>query len=294
MPILVLNRTERDRLKELFFRTQALGREFPEARREVMTAVRCLKAVHSNAIEDRSIDRVFLQILLHDAGIRDRLRISPAYEQAYRVLKGQQDMLLDLERRAHEREPLSISLILDMHRRMFRDSWVQGAGQFRDTDVSITGMRHAPPPAREVQQLLHQRFAGINEDIEAIGTVTPQTFDRIMLLCAEVHYTVAGVHPFEDGNGRLARALGDYVLLLFEMYYDVIMTEYRSNYLDALEECNLTHYTPLHRFLEFSYLETLERISTFFNLPLAARQSGDDPRGSAAGPGTEGTKGAPT
>lgn len=276
MPILALNKTERDRLKELFFRTQALGREFPEARREVMTAIRCLKAVHSNAIEDRSIDRVFLQILLHDAGIRERDRIAPAYEQAYRVLHGQQDMLLDLERRARNQEPLSLSLLLDMHRRMFENSWVQGAGSFRETDVSIAGMSHAPPPAGEVQQLLHQRFTGINADIADIGTVTPQTFDRVMLLCAEAHYTVAGVHPFEDGNGRIARALGDYVLLRFEMYYDVIMTEYRSNYLDALEECSLTHFTPLHRFLEFSYLETLERISTFFNLPMAKRRAAAD------------------
>ena len=49
---------------------------------EAMTALRCLKAVHSNVIEDKRVDRIFLQVLLHDAGIADKLRISAGYEKA--------------------------------------------------------------------------------------------------------------------------------------------------------------------------------------------------------------------
>jgi Fic family protein len=269
MPILALNHAERESLKRLYFEAEALGREYSEARKEIMAAIRCLKAVNSNAIEDASIDPVFLQILLHDAGIEDKGKVSPAYETAYRVVKGQEAMLLDLERRALEREPLSISMLLDMHRRVFGTAWLEGAGTFRLSDVSISGMRHQPPPAPHVQQLLYQRFTAINEQMTAIHSVTPETFDRILQLSAETHYLVAGVHPFEDGNGRMARALGDYVILYFGMYYDVIMSDYRDNYLDALEECNFADTTPLYRFIEYSYLETLERISTFFRLTRA-------------------------
>ena len=46
---------------------------------------------------------------------------------------------------------------------------------------------------------------------------------------------------------------------------------YRSNYLDALEECSFTDATPLYWFLEFSYLETLERVSTFYEMARATR-----------------------
>jgi Fic family protein len=266
MPILALSHPERQKLKELFFQARALGREYPWARQEIMTALRCLKAVHSNAIEDKSIDRVFLQILLHDAGIEDKSKISPAYELAQRSLKGQQAMLEDLEQRASAKEPLSISLLLDMHRTTFRDAWPQGAGRFRESTVVISGMRHDPPPASDVEGILHQRFASINEAANGIASVTPETFDRILRLSAEAHYAVAGAHPFEDGNGRIARAVGDYLLLHFDMYYDVIMTEYRDNYLDSLEDCTFTDCSPLHRFLEFSYLETLQRVSTFYKL----------------------------
>lgn len=128
MPILALSQAERQKLKDLYFRAEALGRRYPYARREVMTAIRCLKAIHSNAIEDKSIDRVFLQILLHGAGIAERSRISPLYEGAYRALKGQQAMLESLEERALTREPLSISLLLRMHLQVFGSSWIEGAG----------------------------------------------------------------------------------------------------------------------------------------------------------------------
>jgi Fic family protein len=266
VPILALNYAERQRLRELYFEAHALGLQYPYARQEIMTAIRCLKAIHSNAIEDRSIDRVFLQILLHDAGIDDKKLISKEYEHAYRVLKGQQAMLEALENRAEAREPLSISLLQEMHRQMFHDSWVDGTGNLRSTNVSILRMRHDPPHPKDIQGLLHQKCQSINVSMDAIEAVTPETFDAILRLSAEAHYMVAGVHPFEDGNGRIARAVGDYVLLRFHMYYDVIMTEYRNNYLDSLEECTFTDTSPLYRFLEFSYLETLERISTFFRL----------------------------
>jgi Fic family protein len=266
MPILALSRPERQELRDLYFRADVMGREYPLARREIMTALRCLEAVHSNALEDKSIDRVFLQILLHEAGIEDRSRISPAYALAHRTMKGQQTMLEDLEHRAAAREPLSISLLREMHRTVFGGAWPDGAGKFRDSTVAITGMRHDPPPAAALEEILHQRFATINEAMNEIAAVTPETFDRVLQLSAEAHYLVAGVHPFEDGNGRIARALGDYVLLRFGMYYDVIMTDYRDNYLDSLEDCSFTDCSALHRFLEFSYLETLQRVSTFYRL----------------------------
>jgi Fic family protein len=264
MPYQILNHAERQKLRNLYFQAHALGLEHPYARQEIMTALRCLKAIHSNAIEDRSIDRVFLQVLLHDAGIADRLKISPRYEHAYRVIKGQQSMLEEIERRAPAQEPVSISLLLGMHRRIFGRAWPEGAGQFRQSDVSISGVRHNPPPASHVQGLLHQRFAGINEELDKIKAITPDTFDLVLQLSADAHYLVAAVHPFDDGNGRTARALGDYVFLRFGMYYDVIMADYRDNYLNSLEECNLTDSNPLRRFLEFSYLETLERVTTFY------------------------------
>ena len=44
------------------------------------------------------------------------------------------------------------------------------------------------------------------------------------------------------------------------------MKDYKDNYLDILEECSLLNVKALSNFLEYSYHETLERISGFFRI----------------------------
>lgn len=266
MAFVVLTRTERESLVQLFFGLKTLGEKYPLAREEAMTAIRCLKGIHSNAIEDKHVDRIFLQVLLHNAGIPDKSLVSPKYQKAAQELRGQDNMLKWLESQAAERTDLSISLLMEMHRIVFKESWPDEAGRFRQGEVHISRMSHLPPHFSKVPELLHQHLGTINQHLHAIGPITPKIFFDVLRVSAQAHYLVAHVHPFSDGNGRLARGLGDYVMLFHGFYYDVIMTDYRDSYLDALEECTLTDSTPLFHFLEYSYLETLQRISGFFRL----------------------------
>ena len=171
-----------------------------------------------------------------------------------------------LESEALRRTELSISMLLEMHRLMFAESWPEGAGQLRQSEVRIRLMNHMPPHSSQISQLLHQRFAAINEHLFANQSIPVDSFFEILEISAQAHYLVAHVHPFDDGNGRIARALGDYVMLVHGFYYDVIMTDYKDIYLDSLEECSLLDSKPLSNFLEFSYQETLERISGFFRI----------------------------
>jgi Fic family protein len=153
-----------------------------------------------------------------------------------------------------------------MHRKMFSESTPETAGRFRTHDVRITDMAHRPCHHSRIEQLLYQKFTDINARLYAIDSITPQNFFEVLQLSSEAHYLVAAVHPFGDGNGRVARALGDYVMLTHGYYYDVIMTDYRNVYLDALSACSFGNTKPMLSFLEFSYLETLRRISGFFQL----------------------------
>ena len=145
MAIVILTQSEKKRLLEMFMDLKRLGEQYPLAREEAMTALRCLKAVHSNVIEDKRVDRIFLQVLLHNAGIADKSQISAGYEKAGIELKGQEAMLRWLESLAIQRTELSLSMLLEMHRMMFEDSWPEGAGQFRESEVRIHLMSHLPP-----------------------------------------------------------------------------------------------------------------------------------------------------
>ena len=266
MAFVILTQSEKKHLLDMFMRLKKLGEQYPLAREEAMTALRFLKAIHSNVIEDKRVDRIFLHILLSNSGIADKSRVSVGYEKASIELKGQESMLRWLESQALQRTEISISMLLEMHRMTFEDSWPEGAGQFRQSEVRIQLMKHIPPHFSQISQLLHQQFTDINERLFSYKSVSADNFFEILKISAQVHYLVAFVHPFDDGNGRIARALGDYVMLVHGFYYDVIMTDYKDYYLDSLEDCSLLDSKPLSEFLEYSYLETLERISGFFKI----------------------------
>ena len=266
MSYVVLTKREREELVDLFFRLRHLGEQYPDAREEAQTALRCLKAIHSNAIEDKAVDRIFLQVLMHGAGIHDKSKISSYYGRASNELRGQEECLLWLEKEAEKKEPFSISMILEMHHRIFKNSIPDMAGKFRETDVRISGMVHVPPLPQQVPEALHQQLSGINDELLNIEVKDEESFLNVLRISAQMHYLIASVHPFEDGNGRVSRAAGNYVMLLHDLYYDVIMTDYRDVYLDSLESSTWADTTPVYHFIEYSYLETLRRISGFFSL----------------------------
>ncbi|MDR3000776.1 MAG: Fic family protein [Fibromonadaceae bacterium] len=57
-------------------------------------------------------------------------------------------------------------------------------------------------------------------------------------LAALFHYRYIRIHPFEDGNGRIARLLVNFILLRHGYPMIVIQTADRKNYIDALVKCD--------------------------------------------------------
>lgn len=112
---------------------------------------------------------------------------------------------------------LTVETILEMHRlTVERIVALQYQGTFRSRQVviknSLTGqVSYTPPPAVEVPFLIEDLVNWVNS--EEGREIHP------VIKAGIVHYELARVHPFVDGNGRVARAV--VTLILFLEGYDI-------------------------------------------------------------------------
>lgn len=112
---------------------------------------------------------------------------------------------------------LTMETILEMHRLTVEHNvQPEYQGAFRSRQVviknSLTGqVSYTPPPAVEVPFLIEDLVDWVNSQE---GRET-----HPVIKAGIVHYELARIHPFVDGNGRVARAVA--TLILFLEGYDI-------------------------------------------------------------------------
>ncbi len=126
----------------------------------------------------------------------------------------------------HKEDPLSEELLLRIHSLMTEGTLDDPAdvGRFRQTDDVVVAndvtneVVHTPPPHDEIPNFVDGLCRFVNEDTQG------RVFLHPIVKAIAVHFMLAYVHPFVDGNGRTARALF-YWYMLKSGYW---LTEYLS------------------------------------------------------------------
>jgi len=106
-------------------------------------------------------------------------------------------------------------------------------GRIRFFDVQIQGSTHIPPPHTEVKKhmLNFSKWYGANKN-------KLHPFE----LAALIHAKLTWIHPFEDGNGRTARTVMNFILMKkgFPMFF--IPFEKREAYYQSLGSADKDNY----------------------------------------------------
>ena len=118
--------------------------------------------------------------------------------------------------------PITETDLRDMHKMILGDA--RGAGEYKRYVNAISGSDHEPPPPTDVPA--HMR---------SITTWLSRSDIHPLVQATVAHAWFTHVHPFEDGNGRMARLVTNLVLARAK-YPPIIVkaSTHRHQYMEAL------------------------------------------------------------
>ena len=146
--------------------------------------------------------------------------------------------------------PLTQNFIRALHKTLLREdytvyrnlpggqvtSYVIHAGQYKTRPNSVItryGDRFDYASPEETPALMTDLVDWYNT-AERSGKFTP------VELAAIFHYRYIRIHPFEDGNGRIARLMSNYILARHGYPMIVVRSRKKNEYLEALHKTDLT------------------------------------------------------
>ena len=173
------------------------------------------EAIYSSKMEGASTTRIVAKDML-------RKKKSPQNKSQQMIVNNYNTIQYIVE---HKEQPLTEELLLTIHRLMTEKTLdnPEDAGRFRTNDKVVVAdmvegdIIYTPPSFREIPEFVESLCNFFNND-------NPRTFIHPIIRGIIVHFMLAFMHPFVDGNGRTARALF-YWYMLKEGYK---LTEYMS------------------------------------------------------------------
>lgn len=146
--------------------------------------------------------------------------------------------------------PLTQNFIRTLHKTLLREdytvyrnlpggpttSYVIHAGQYKTRPNSVItryGDRFEYASPEETPALMSDLVNWYNE-AEQSGKFSP------IELAAIFHYRYIRIHPFEDGNGRIARLMVNYILSRHGYPMIVVRSRKKADYLEALHKTDMT------------------------------------------------------
>lgn len=232
-------------LEQLYNEWQALQPLKPEHQNRLDRKFMLEFNYNSNHIEGNTLTYGQTELLLFFGKVVDEANMKDLEE-----MKAHNVCLKMIRTEAGEKDkPLTETFIRQLHHTLLREdytvyrqqtdgtatSYVIHAGVYKTRPNSVitsTGERFEYASPEETPALMTDLVSWYNEE-EQRGSMSP------IELASVFHYRYIRIHPFEDGNGRIARLLVNYILTRHGYPMVVVKSNDKSNYLTALNRCDV-------------------------------------------------------
>ena len=233
---------------------------------------------HSNHIEGNTLTYGETELLL----LHDRTTGNHTHRE-YVEMKAHNVGIEHVRALATDRSrPLTEGDVRDLNRIILKESFwkpaVTGDGQPTRKEILPGQYKTTPNSVRTATgEIFHyasvedthprmQALASWMQDELAHPTLHPVAF------ATKVHYDFIRIHPFDDGNGRVARLLVNYVLMRAGYLPIIVRTEDKATYLTVLQLADAGDMAPM-----IDYIASLAKWSLELGLRAAKGEPIDEP-----------------
>jgi len=202
---------------------------------------------------DRGTTRILIEQGLEASLIPYNATDKPA-ELVIDMIKDQEDVLEGLMDYVGRTRELSTSYIKELHAALTRHQLtvkaVDALGRFTDTEHLRGDWKKLPNNPTRHNGSIHQYTPPehVSAEMDRLIAMHKQHLEQGVapeVEAAWFHHRFTQIHPFQDGNGRVARALASLILLRAGYFPLLISRENRSEYIIACEEADKGSLKPL-------------------------------------------------
>ena len=207
----------------------------------------------SNALEGNTLDLAETKVVIEDGLTINGKPMKDHLETLGHALAFNE--LLELAKS----DTITEENIKNLHKIFYAKIDSDNAGNYRQKPVIVTGADVDFPLPKELDDKM-------KEFIEKL----PQLKEKLHAVeyAAMIHALLVNIHPFIDGNGRVARLIMNLALLQAGYNITIIPPVVRADYIRALQDSNHNNFQPFINFIsemvleaQKEYLRIIERLS---------------------------------
>ena len=195
----------------------------PHLRKQIKEYYRIGLTYSSNSLEGNSLTETETKIVLEDGITIGGKPLKDHYEAA-----GHSESF-DLIYKLSKNKEITEKDIKKLHKLFYYRIDKNKAGRYRKVRLFITGSRYPLPMPEKVPSLMKDFIKSFSEKRKKLHPVKS---------AALAHKEFVFIHPFIDGNGRVARLIMNLILLQEGYNIAIIPPVLRKEYLETLEKAH--------------------------------------------------------
>ena len=244
----------------------------PQSYRAFLERLDRSSAIETGIIEGLyTLDRGVTETLVQrgfSAELIDRTATNKDPQDLVRVLEDHRQTAEGVYHYIREGRPLSKTLIRSLHSSLTQHQPTYTAhdqfGRRFETPLDRGGFKTQPNNPTRPDGRIHEYCPPVQVDSEIDNLVEWHTKHSVedyhpFLVAAWLHHAFSQIHPFQDGNGRVARALLNWHLVRAGYLSVVVSRDDRSEYIDVLEAADGGNLDAFIDFLVQQQKRTIQR-----------------------------------